>query len=148
MRNISILANDAVLARTAIERVYASPIPSRLVVVACPPRLTRHVGRWLGQSGCAQWRQDWAEQLFAQLPLVWAGAPGGSLEVLVASRPLAGVLQDLRRRLGPELQAVDARRHPWGAMPEALTAAAEADSRWAVPAIVASGVGIALALAD
>ena len=32
------------------------------VLVGCPPRLTRHSGRWLSQSAQKKWRQDWTQE--------------------------------------------------------------------------------------
>ena len=37
------------------------------IVVACPPTLTRHVGRWVSKQARRTRRERWADELFAQI---------------------------------------------------------------------------------
>jgi len=59
METIAVYANDAAYARHLLEPMLHGA-QTRWVVVACPPTLTRHAGRWLSQSARQQWRERWA----------------------------------------------------------------------------------------
>jgi hypothetical protein len=37
------------------------------VLVGCPPRLTRHGGRWLSKTAQKKWRQDWTQQATCEI---------------------------------------------------------------------------------
>lgn len=42
-------------------------IAVRWVLVACAPRVTQHVSKWVTRSARESWRGKWAEKLFARL---------------------------------------------------------------------------------
>ena len=42
-------------------------LPRQWILVACPPRVTHHVSKWVTHSARESWRGKWANRLFAQL---------------------------------------------------------------------------------
>jgi len=150
MRTIALFVDDASTARLALRPLLAAASPSRVILVACAPRLTRHVGRWLNQASRDQYRQRWARELFAQLQPLWGASPRGTIETLVAAGRLETQVARLRQQIGNDLVTIDARgvrfaRDDQSVEPHHVSAA----QRWLVPAAaVTSGLGLALALAD
>jgi hypothetical protein len=150
MRSVALFIDDAAAARLALQALMQAPEPGHVVLVACAPKLTHHVGRFVSHAGREQYRQRWARELFSELQPLWSMAPRGTVETTIAKAPLDVVVQRMRVRFGTDLVAIDARRAGLeqarqGARP---TPAQEAVRRWLVPAFVTSGVGIALALVD
>jgi len=150
MRTIALFIDDAAAARLALQPLMQAPEPGRVILVACAPKLTHHIGRFVTSAGREQYRQRWAKDLFGELQPLWSAAPRGMVETTIAKAPLEVVVQRMRVRFGTELVAVDARRAGLeqarqGVQPTGAQALAR---RWLVPAFVTSGVGIALALAD
>jgi hypothetical protein len=154
MRHVALFIDDAAAARLALQPLMQSADPDRVVLVACAPKFSHHVGRFLTHAHRDQYRQRWARELFAELQPLWAAAPRGAVETMVAKAPIDVMVQRMRVRYGTDLIAMDARRAGLeharegakpasGPAPEPTVA-----QRWLVPAFVTSGVGIALALAD
>jgi hypothetical protein len=151
-RTVALFIDDAAAARLALQPLLQSSHPAHVILVACAPKLTHHVGRFLTNASREQYRDRWARDLFGELQPLWSVAPRGTVETMVARAPLEVMVQRMRVRLGSELVAVDARRagleqarqgHP--AAPQGAETPAQ---RWLVPAFVTSGLGIAIALAD
>lgn len=116
------------------------------ILVACPPRLTQHVSKWVTHSAREKWRTQWSENLFAHIAPVFTDATDTVVRVvasgclvtltdqLLAQHGVARVLDARCTRLGQDLEPVKQGQpvsHP---------------SRWAVPGAVA-GVGAVMALA-
>ena len=150
METIAVYANDAAYARHLLEPMLHGAPPTRWVVVACPPTLTRHAGRWLSQSARHQWRERWAVALFAELePLLAGRASASAVERVVARRPLADVTRKLEQRLGA-LRLLDARRPRAGKPDEPICASQppSGQDRWTLPLAATAGIGMMIALAD
>ena len=150
MRQVALFIDDAATARLAPQPLMQSSEPGRVILVACAPKLTHHVGRFLNHASRDQFRQRWARDLFAELQPLWSLAPRGTVETMIAKAPVDVMVQRMRVRYGSELVAMDARRAGLeqaraGATPAAAQATAP---RWLIPAFITSGVGIALALVD
>lgn len=150
MRTIALFVDDVATARLALRPLLASEQPGRVIVAACAPKLTRHVGRWLSHASREQYRQRWTRELFAELQPLWSKAPRGTVETLAVQGPVQLTAQRLRQQRGTDLIAIDARSARLGGRHDAFDAAAGNAARdWVVPvAAVTSGLGIALALAD
>ncbi len=116
------------------------------ILVSCPPRMTRHVSRWVSYSARENWRQKWSDNLFAQIaPLL--RARGDSVVTLVAKDPLIELTERLRKQhVGARV--LDARRLRFGQDLQPVTAdqPVEGNSRWSVPGALA-GMGALLVLA-
>lgn len=149
MRTIALFIDDAAAARMALQPLIQSSDAVRVVLVACAPKLSRHVGRFVSHAGRDQYRQRWARDLFSELQPLWSTAPRGTVETMIAKAPLEVIVQRMKLHEGTELVAIDARK---AALEQARqsppTAVQAAARRWLVPAFVATGLGIALAISE
>lgn len=150
MRTIALFVDDVASARLALRPLLASEQPVRVIVAACAPKLTRHVGRWLNNASREQYRQRWARELFSELQPLWSKAPRGTVETLTVRGALQPTAQKLRQRHGTDFIAIDARSPQPGGRQDAFDPLADNEARqWVVPAAaVTSGLGLALALVD
>jgi len=149
MERIAIFVNDAAHAGRLLHPMLATAEAAHWIVVACPPTLTRHVGRWVSKQARRTWRERWADELFAQIEPVLRAHPGTEVEKLLASRPLTEVSARLQARW-PGVRLLDARRPALGREDEPLTAAqpAAAADGWAGTVAVTGGLTAVLALVD
>ena len=123
--------------------------PTCWIVVACPPTLTRHIGRWVSHSAREQWRERWASELFEAIEPELRASAGSKVERQLAKRPLVDVSRRLEARLGA-VRLLDARRPRLGKPDEPISATQPASDvgRWAVPVAATTGLTVMLALAD
>ncbi|MOA41015.1 hypothetical protein D3C78_1629400 [compost metagenome] len=80
--------------------------------MACAPRITHRASKWASHRSRENWRNQWADKLFAQLKPCLQNTQGqaaADVEVLLARTPLPELLVQLQQTHGP-LQVVDARR--------------------------------------
>lgn len=149
MERIAVFVNDAAHARHLLQPMLAGAEAAHWIVVACPPTLTRHIGRWVSHSAREQWRERWAAELFDALEPELRALPGSKVEHLVAKRPLIEVSKRLEERLGT-VRLLDARRPRVGKPDEPISATQPASDvgRWAVPVAATTGLTVMLALAD
>lgn len=149
MQTIAVFVNDAEHALKLLQEPLNNAGPTRWVLVACPPALTRHAGRWVTQSAKRQWREQWAADTFAAIEWAIQARAGDVVEKMVPQRPLLAVADRLRARAGG-VRLVDARQPRWGAAAEPITLDPPASnrSRWAAPMAVTTGLSAVLALAD
>lgn len=146
MRTIALFIDDAATARMALQPLIQSRDPGRVVLVACAPKLSRHVGRFVSNAGREQYRQRWARELFAELQPLWSMAPRGTVETMIAKAPLEVIVQRMKVHEGTQLVAIDARK---AALEQAQASPAQlAARRWLIPAFVTTGLGIALAISE
>jgi hypothetical protein len=119
---------------------------SHWVLVACPPRLTRHAGKWLTRSALHNWRVKWSEALFAGITPALQ-AQGDHVTLVVANGSLIELTRELQFKHGMA-RVLDARRPKFGQdmLPVAPDQPVSHQARWAVPGAVA-GMGAALLLA-
>jgi len=85
------------------------------VLVACPPRMTRHISRWVNNTARQKWRNKWADNLFNEVKgllqspqdLIATELSNGSLveqtQMLLAKYPAARVLDARRPKFGQAL---------------------------------------------
>jgi len=116
------------------------------VLVACPPRLGRHAGRWVTRAVRESDRSERAAKLFEGVT-PWLQARGARTVECVGRGSLEAMTRDLRLAHG-QARVLDARRPRFGQTLEPVTPGqpvAQA-SHWQVPGAVA-GMGAALLLA-
>jgi hypothetical protein len=149
VEKIAVFVNDAAHARHLLRPMLEGAGAAHWIVVACPPTLTRHIGRWVSHAAREQWRERWAAQLFDEVESELRASPGGRVERLLAKRPLVEVSKRLEARLGT-VRLLDARRPRLGKPDEPISASQPASDvgRWAVPIAATSGLTVMLALAD
>ncbi len=149
MEKIAVFVNDAAHARHLLQPMLKGADPAHWIIVACPPTLTRHIGRWVSHSAREQWRERWASELFEALEPELRAADGSRVERQLAKRPLIDVSRRLEARLGM-VRLLDARRPRLGKPDEPISATQPASDvgRWAVPVAATTGLTVMLALAD
>jgi hypothetical protein len=116
------------------------------VLVACAPRMTQHVSKWVTHSARQSWRAKWAEKLFRQIG-PHLTRRGDTITTVLAQ----GRLPELTRRLSAEhgtSRVLDARRPKFGQDLQPVTADQPTgrQERWSVPGAVL-GMGAVLVLA-
>lgn len=105
MDKVIVYVDDAAYAR---QQIAAAAAPTHWVLVACAPRMTHRVSKWVSHTARENWRTRWADKLFDQVvpPL---RARGDAVTLVLARGPLP----ELTRALVVEHNAdrvVDARR--------------------------------------
>lgn len=154
MEKIILYVDDAAYAREHLARLapvtaaaLATPAaPRHWVLVACAPRMTHRISKWVSHSARENWRGKWLAKVQEQLlPILEAG--GNEVTSVLAKGPLTDLTQQLRLTHGAA-SVVDARRPKIGVDLEPVAPdMTPARSGWAVPGAVAS-MGALLILAN
>jgi hypothetical protein len=126
----------------------ASPSPTHWVLVACAPRMTHRISKWVSHSARESWRAKWSEKLFSQVvpPLK---AQGDTVTEVLAKGALPELTTQLLAQHGPA-RVLDARRPKFGHEMQPVTndQPSTGDNRWQVPGAVASMGALLLLAAD
>lgn len=112
MGTLIVYLDDASYAQQILAPLLSNGTPSHCVLVACAPRMSRRIGKWLSHSSRENWREKWCDKLFAQITStlrVQQNLTPVSLEYVVAKGPLPELTQHLRNHFGAA-QVIDARR--------------------------------------
>lgn len=154
MEKIIVYLDDATYAQQQLAPMRSGHSPAEgtrgsathWVLVACAPRLTQRIGKWVSHSARENWRAKWAEKLFAQIVPQLQKAGDGVTTVL-ARGPLPELTKKLLAAHGA-VHVLDARRPKFGHDMQPVTADQPTgrDGRWEVPGAVA-GLGAMLVLA-
>jgi hypothetical protein len=152
MEKIAVFVNDANHARHLLQPMLSGSDggATHWILVACPPTLTRHIGRWVSKASREQWLQRWSVDLFAELEPELRTHSGSKVEKMLVKRPLVEVSARLQSRLG-SLRMLDARRPRLGRADEPMVAGQPSDGNappWVFPVAVTTGLSAVLALAD
>lgn len=79
------------------------------ILVACAPRVTHHVSKWVTHSARESWRGKWTDRLFGQL-VPWLQAQGQQqVQTCIGKNNLGAQTDQLIREHGPA-RVLDARR--------------------------------------
>jgi hypothetical protein len=106
-----IYLDDAAYARSELDALLRQPQAKRFILVACAPRMTRRIGKWLSHSARENWRDKWCDKLFAQFtPFIH---PRDHVFCEVATGPLPEFTQMLLKDLG-HAKVIDVRRPKLG----------------------------------
>ncbi len=123
------------------------------VLVACAPRMTHRVSKWVSHSARENWRAKWADKLFAQLVPALQAA-GSEVSTVLAKGPLPELLTQLQAEHGTDAQVVDARRPKQEAMVPAVAAAEPVVvvkkplRNWSLPGTLASLAAVLFLVAE
>ena len=149
MDNIIVYLDDAEFALQQLAPMKNSaPSQGRThwILVACPPRMTRYINKWVNHTARQEWRAKWAEKLFAQvIPAMQAN--GDRITRVLAQGPLVQQTSALLEQHG-EARVLDARRPKFGQDLQPVVAGqpTEGAARWSLPGAVV-GMGAVLVLA-
>lgn len=150
MDKVILYVDDAAYAREFLARAPAEPgaaAPQQWVLVACAPRMTHRISKWVSHSARENWRAKWLSKVQEQLlPLLSVG--GAQVITVLAKGPLPELTQRLRMEHGAA-RVVDARRPKIGVdlEPVAPDVAPAGRSGWALPGAML-GMGALLVLAN
>lgn len=111
METIIVYLDDAEYAQPLLQSMSQSPraADTHWVVVACAPRITHRVSKWVSNRSRENWRTKWADKLFAEA-LPQLERSGARVTPRLARGPLAELVDALRVELGTSPQIVDLRR--------------------------------------
>ena len=119
MDKIIVYLDDAVYAReqlTARPAEESATHPTHWILVACAPRMTHRISKWVSHSSRENWRGKWADRLFEQVvpPL---RAAGDQVTTVLARGPLTELARQLEDEHG-QVRVIDVRRPKFGAAGE------------------------------
>ena len=109
MDTVIVYVDDAEYARQLIQPTIAQGQTTHWVLVACAPRMTHRISKWVSHSARESWRAKWADKLFAQL-LPWLESGNGQVSTVLAKTPLPELLEQLQQQYGAQTELLDARR--------------------------------------
>lgn len=150
MDKIIVYLDDAAFARHQLAPMKNSASGSQQgtlwILVACPPRMTRHISKWVNHTARQNWRIKWADKLLAEI-MPELQAQGDTVATVLAHGPLLELTQELLTQYGVA-RVLDARRPKFGQDMPPVTAdqPASGEARWSVPGAIV-GMGAALVLA-
>lgn len=111
MDTVIVYVDDAAYAQQVLAPLLAREAAAQMrwVLVACAPRMTHRVSKWVNHSTRENWRTQWADKLFAQIVPVLPLA-GARVTTVVAKGPLAELTAQLQAAETSVAQVLDARR--------------------------------------
>jgi len=130
MDRVIVYVDDAAYAQQVLAPLFArdTAVQTQWVLVACAPRMTHRISKWVSHSARENWRTKWADKLFAQI-LPALRTPESSVTTVVAKGPLLELTEQLQAGQPSCAQVVDARR-PKSDTPEELN---QTGRRWSSP---------------
>lgn len=111
MDRVIVYVDDAVHAQQVLAPLSGRAAAARTqwILVACAPRMTHRISKWVSHSARENWRAKWADKLFAQI-LPTLQVPAGRVTTVLAKGPLAELTDQLQAEGTTVAQVVDARR--------------------------------------
>lgn len=153
MDRVIVYVDDADYAQQILAPLLAreAAAQTRWVLVACAPRMTHRISKWVSHSARENWRTKWADKLFAQI-IPQLPVAGATVSTVIAKGPLAELTDQLQAEEATPAQVLDARRPKMDATAQASAATPKpATPRWgSVPGTLGSlltGCGAFWALA-
>ena len=105
MDKVIVYLDDPAYAR---QRMPAEPGPTHWLLVACAPRMTHRISKWVSHSARENWRAKWAGKLFDQV-VPDLQARGDTVTPILARGPLPELTRDLMAEHGTS-HVLDVRR--------------------------------------
>ena len=117
MDRFIVFVDDAATAQQGLASLLARQPSARAhwLLVACAPRMTHRISKWASHRARENWRDQWADKLFAQI-LPTLPAHSGIVTTMLAKGPLAELTAQLQAGQSAPVQVIDLRR------PRGLTA--------------------------
>jgi hypothetical protein len=106
MNKVIVYLDDPAYARAPLR---ATTEPTHWLLVACAPRMTHRISKWVSHSARENWRNKWAERLFGEVvpPL---RARGDAVTPILARGPLNELTRSLLEEHGTATTVLDVRR--------------------------------------
>ena len=108
METLIVYINDSEHARSQLATMIHAHQPTKCVLVGCPPKLNRHISRWISGGARKKWQTQWSDTACAEISKAFA-SDGHQFVYRVAFGPLINVTKQLQGEfLGARV--LDARR--------------------------------------
>ncbi len=146
METFVVYINDKSHAMNQVLPMLEESQSTQWVLVACPPRLNRHTGKWLTQRAQRKFREDWAKTNLKDLVDLLTQRQQSVL-TRVADQSLLQFTKPLRAEFG-QIRIVDARRpRAIEGLPAVVAEQTQEARPWAIPVgAVALGAAVTLAV--
>jgi hypothetical protein len=146
METFVVYINDKSHAMNQVLPMLEESQSTQWVLVACPPRLNRHTGKWLTQRAQRKFREDWAKTNLKDLVDLLTQRQQ-SVVTRVADQSLLQFTKSLRAEFG-QIRIVDARRpRAIEGLPAVVAEQTQEARPWAIPVgAVALGAAVTLAV--
>ena len=133
MENIIVVLDDAQHALNQVLPMRQEGKRTHWVLLACPPRLTRHISRWVNQGSRQAWRKRWSQELLAKVESELT-RHGDTCELRILDGKLIEMTEQLQKEFALA-RVLDARRPKVGHEMEPATASqpTDASGAWALP---------------
>ena len=92
MENIIVVLDDATHALNQVLPMRKEGVRTHWILLACPPRLTRHISRWVNQGSRNAWRKRWAQDLLEKVQPAMTEL-GDTCELRLLNGPLMGKIK-------------------------------------------------------
>ena len=106
MDKVIVYVDDPVYARQRLAATDAGP--THWLLVACAPRMTHRISKWVSHSARENWRAKWAHRLFDEL-VPELRARGDTVTPILARGPLPELTRSLMAEHGTD-RVLDVRR--------------------------------------
>lgn len=124
-----------------------SRLVTQWILVACAPRVTKHISKWVSRRARENWRDQWSEKLFLQLAPTLK-AQGDEVYTVIAIGNLPELTdQLLTQHRGARVMDARCPRFGQDLPPVTVDQPTQHSSRWSVPGAVA-GMSALLVLAS
>jgi hypothetical protein len=111
METFVIFANDRTHVMDQVMPLLEDTHAANWVLVGCPPRMTRHAGKWLTQRALKRFKDEWTETNLRDIADILKKR-GDNVVTRVAIAPLLQMTNTLKAEFG-SIRIIDARlQHP------------------------------------
>lgn len=146
METFVIFANDKTHAMNQVLPLLEDTNTANWVLVGCPPRLTRHAGKWLTQKALKKFNDTWTESNLREIADLLKHR-GDEVVTRVAKTSLLQMTKALKSEFG-HLRIIDARlQHPMQNLSALSEKQTPESNTWVVPVgAIALGAAVSLAV--
>jgi hypothetical protein len=145
METFVIFANDKTHVMNQVLPLLEDANAAKWVLVGCPPRVTRHAGKWLTQRALKRFKDEWTETNLRDVAEVLKKR-GDNVVTRVADTSLLQMTKTLKAEFGP-VRIIDARlQRQMQTLPAVTESQVPEASTWVVPVgAIAFGAAVSLA---
>ncbi len=136
METLIVYINDSEYARNQLATMMTAGRPTKCVLVGCPPKLNRHISKWISGAARKKWQTQWADNTCSEITKSF-----NTNEHHFVHRVAFGPLSNVTKQLQGEFfgaRVLDARRPKLAQIPEPLV-----EGQQAQPDLVARAMGVA-----